>query len=390
VREATPAGCAPGRRLNARAAVRTKERIFALIAVLLGILVGLAGLEIVMRFAPVHTGVRLAPVTLQAPIVHLQPNESFTFSTGWSLKNVNRGRINNAGFVNHQDYHKQDAKPLLAVIGDSYIEARMIPYRATLQGRLGAALENQFRVYSFAASGAPMSAYLIWAQHAVRDYGARALVINVVLNDFDESYLAYRTSPVYSVYDTEPDGQLRLRFFEYRQSTLRAVLSKSALARYLMINLRLEYFIQTLPFWPRAHAPQASAATQGGGTSEGVEARRTRISLAVIDAFFRDLDSMVGLAHDRILFLVDGFHYPRAAASGAGSYFDRMRKAFLAKAAGLGYGVVDLDPKFFARYRTTGETFEVPDDGHWNAIGHQIAADAVLSSAFLEQLRQAP
>ena len=370
--------------------MRTKERVFALIGVLLGMLVGLAGLEIVMRFVPVHTGVRLAPVTVQAPIVHLQPNEPFTFSTGWSLKNVNRGRINNAGFVNEQDYHKQDAKPLLAVIGDSYIEARMIPYRETLQGRLAAALENQFRVYSFAASGAPMSEYLIWAQHAVRDYGARALVINIVLNDFDESYLAYRTSPVYSVYDSEPDGQLRLRFFEYRQSTLRAVLSKSALARYLMINLKLEYFIQTLPFWPRAPAPQAAAAARGSGASEGAEALRTRISLAVIDAFFRDLDPMVGLAHDRILFLVDGFHYPPAAASGAGSFFDRMRKAFLAKAAGLGYGVVDLDPQFFARYRASGETFEVPDDGHWNAAGHQIAADAVRSSDFLKQLRHAP
>jgi hypothetical protein len=369
--------------------VRTKERIFALVGVLLGMLIGLAGLEIVMRFAPVHTGVRLAPVTLQAPVVHLQPNEPFTFSTGWSFKNVNRGRINNAGFVNEQDYHKQDAKPLLAVIGDSYIEARMIPYRETLQGRLAAALEKEFRVYSFAASGAPMSGYLIWAQHAVRDYGARALVINVVLNDFDESYLAYRTSPVYSVYDTEADGQLRLRFFEYRQSTLRAVLSKSALARYLMINLKLEYFIQTR-LWRTAPAPQAAAAAHGGGASEGAEAVRTRISLAVIEAFFRDLDAMVGLAHDRILFLVDGFHYPQAAASSAGSYFDSMRKAFLAKAAGLGYGVVDLDPQFFARYSASGESFEVPDDGHWNAIAHQIAADAVLSSDFLEQLRRVP
>jgi hypothetical protein len=28
-----------------------------------------------------------------------------------------------------------------------------------------------------------------------------------------------------------------------------------------------------------------------------------------------------------------------------------MRKVFLAKAAGLRYGVLDLDPLFFARYR---------------------------------------
>ena len=160
-------------------AVRAKERIFAAIAVLLGILASLAGLEVVMRFLPVHTGFRVAPVTAQAPVAHLQPNEPFTFSTGWRFKNVNRGRINNAGFVNDQDYHKEGKRPLLAVVGDSYIEARMIPYGETLQGRLATALGNEFRVYSFAAGGAPMSQYLIWARHAVTDYGARALIINM-------------------------------------------------------------------------------------------------------------------------------------------------------------------------------------------------------------------
>jgi hypothetical protein len=372
--------------------VTIKERIFASIAVLIGILASLAGLEIAMRFLPVHTGFRVAPVTAQAPVAHLQPNEPFTFSTGWSFTNVNRGRINNAGFVNDQDYRRQDPKPLLAVVGDSFIEARMVRYRETLHGRLAKALENDFRVYSFAAGGAPMSQYLIWARHAVQDYGARALIINIVLNDFDESYVAYRTSPVYWVYVADADGQLRLRFFEYRQSTLRAVLSKSALARYLMINLKLELFIQTLPLWRTAPAPQASAARAqtSAGTPDDAEARRMRISLAVIDAFFRDLKAMVELAPDRILFLMDGFHYPEAAAGGAGGYFDRMRKAFLAKAAGLGYGVVDLDPQFFARYRKTGETFEVADDWHWNAIGHEVAADAVRSSDFLDRLRRAP
>jgi len=382
-----------GGRAGTGTEVTAKERVFAVIAVLLGVLASLASLEIALRLLPVHTGVRLAPVTARDPVAHLQPNEPYTFSTGWRFKNVNRGRINNAGFINNQDYREQDAKPLLAVVGDSYIEARMIPYPETLQGRLAKALANDFRVYSFAASGAPMSQYLIWARQAVHDYGARALIINVVLNDFDESYVDYRSNPVYWEYVADPDGQLRLRFFEYRQSTLRAVLSKSALARYLMINLKLEHYIQTPPLW-NASPPQASAAAgqsgSGAGNGEDAEARRVRISLAVIDAFFRDLKAMVALAPERILFLMDGFHYPEAAAGNAGSYVDRMRKAFLAKATSLGYGSIDLDPYFFARYRAQGETFEVPDDGHWNAIGHQVAADAVLSSDFLARLRRAP
>src|SRR5262245_53576418 len=116
------------------------------------------------------------------------------------MHNINRGHTNNAGFVNDQDYRRDDPLPLLAVIGDSYIEARMVPFAKTLEGRLAHALRDRSRVYSFAAGGAPLSQYLIWAEHAVHTYGARALVINVVGNDFDESLPAYRAGPGFWFY----------------------------------------------------------------------------------------------------------------------------------------------------------------------------------------------
>ena len=84
-----------------------------------------------------------------------------------------------------------DKPPLLAVVGDSMIEAAMVPYRETLQARLAKELAGRLRVYSFAAAGAPLSQYLIWARHAVREYGAQALLISVVSNDFDQSHSAY-------------------------------------------------------------------------------------------------------------------------------------------------------------------------------------------------------
>ena len=66
----------------------------------------------------------------------------------------------------------------------------MVPYAQTLYGRLAEKLAGRFRVYSFGALGASLSQYLIWAGHAVREYGARAVVINLVGNDFDESYVS--------------------------------------------------------------------------------------------------------------------------------------------------------------------------------------------------------
>jgi len=94
---------------------------------------------------------------------------------------------------------------------------------------------------------------------------------------------------------------------------------------------------------------------------------------------------MVELPNDRILFTVDGFHYPDVAAASVGTYFDRMRRAFMAQARARGYGVIDLDPLFFADFKARSQRFEVPGDGHWNAIGHEVVARAVLGSGLLER-----
>ena len=81
-----------------------------------------------------------APVTTQSPIYHFTPNRDFLFSRDWDMVLANRGRINNAGFVNDQDYRKDDRLPLLAMVGDSMIEAAMLAHRDTVQGRLADAL----------------------------------------------------------------------------------------------------------------------------------------------------------------------------------------------------------------------------------------------------------
>jgi len=53
-------------------------------------------------------------------------------------------------------------------------------------GLLAKLFEGKLRFYSFAASGAPLSQFLVWARYAVSKFKARALVINVVGSDFDQ------------------------------------------------------------------------------------------------------------------------------------------------------------------------------------------------------------
>jgi hypothetical protein len=316
------------------------------------------------------------------------PNRTFLFSRDWDLHLVNHGRVNNAGMVNDQEYQRNESIPLIGVIGDSYIEALMVPYPETLQGRLASAMTGRLRVYSFAASGAPLSQYLIWGRHAVRDYGAKALIINVVGNDFDESHDAFkRDFPGFWIYVPDAGGELRLRLFEFRVGAIRSLIKHSALARYFFVNLQAKYILGD---WKRFRTAitgdrPAEDASFAGNTAAVADPARMRASKSAIEAFFRDLPELVGLPAQRILFTMDGFRYPEEARNGAGTYFDQIRREFSRRAEALGYEVIDAEPLFLDHFRHHGERFEDSRDRHWNGMAHGIVADAVVRSRLLAQ-----
>jgi hypothetical protein len=367
-----------------------RERFFAFLVPILSVLACLLLAEVVLNFLPVATGLGTLPVSPEFPVLHYEPNRNYVFSQGWNLEHVNRGHVNNAGWVNDQDYRKDDPTPLIAIVGDSFIEAQMVPYPETMQAGLAKALAGRFRVYSFAGSGAPLSQYLIWARHAVREYGARAVVINVVFNDFDESHVAYKFGPGFWLYAPDQDGELRLRLTELRRGALWWLAKHSALARYLLINLKLQAYVLELPLIRdlALGRPAKAEDRHGEDVMSDADPQRVKISCSVIDAFFRDLPAMVELPAERILFTLDGFHDPALAAASAGSYFDRMRRAFRARGQVLGYEVIDLDPFFFDHLHQTGEPGNFLHDFHWNATGHGVAAAAILSSGFLDRIER--
>jgi len=369
---------------------RRREVLLSIVSAVLAV-VAFAGLaELALRLLPVASGLRTMAVTAESPVFRLTPNRDYVYSRDWDLVMVNHGRVNNAGFVNDRDYAKSGAAPVLAVIGDSYIEALMVPFADTLQGRLAKALDGKARVYSFAASGAPLSQYLIWAQYAVREFGAKALVINVVGNDFDESHVDYKLAQGFWHYSPEPDGRLRLRLNEYVPGLKHFLVSRSALLRYLVFNVRIahievdlspvrQFFFGT-PEPARKSERVMDSPMHAGNTVATITVPREVKSLAVIDAFFRDLPEMTGMSPVQIAFLMDGFRYPEAAASAANTYFGRMRAAFKARAEAVGYEVIDLDPIFLADFAHRHQRFEFPRDGHWNAMAHGIVAEAALRS----------
>ncbi|MFL5066672.1 MAG: hypothetical protein ACJ8FP_13135 [Xanthobacteraceae bacterium] len=366
-----------------------RARVFAAMAVSGSVLACLLFAEIVLRFLPVATGMWAMPVNASNPIFRFTPDREFLFSRDWNFSLVNRGHINNDGFVNDENYAENDSRPLLAVVGDSYVEAAMVPNDKTFYRRQSAKLGGKGRIYSFGASGAPLSQYLVWAQYAAQKYRAGAIAIIVVGNDFDESLWAYNKRPGLHVYVKGPNGRLQLRRTDYRPSPLRSLVRHSALGRYLVFHLHvLETTKEIAARWGFT-AAHAETPQYVGNTAAEASPERVRDSQEAIAAFLDDLGKMVALPPDRIALLVDGARYESNIEVTERSYFGQMRGYFMRQASQRGYEVIDLQPLFVARSRD-GSRFEFPTDAHWNAIAHEVAAEALGASRLYRMMFAPP
>jgi len=341
------------------------------LTVLGSLLVSLLLVEAGLRFMPVNEGLRTRPVNESEPIMRFAPNRTSTWSRFADFSMVNTVHSNNYGFLNDQDYDPQAPLPLIAFIGDSYVEAAMVPYAQTVHGRLAGELDGTWRVYSFGVSGAPLSQYLAMARFVRDEFRPRRLFIIVVGNDFDESLLKYNASPGHHYFEEDGDS-LRLVRRDYSPSLTVRAARQSRLAMYLMTNVNIAHTLRSLA------APSQTVRMQGN-TDASTDLARLRDSVRATDAFLTMLPQAAGLDPANICLIVDAVR-PEvyAAETPSDGYFVRMRDHLLDSARAMGFQTIDLHPAFRREYLRDGLPFEYPRDGHWSGHGHAACARAIL------------
>ena len=340
-------------------------------------------LEVAFRFLPVATAPWVEPPTAAHPIQRYVANTPYTWSVGWNFQIVSRGRTNAQGFIAGYDYDAAATSPLVAVIGDSFVEAMAVPFAESITGRLQQSLGARGRAYAFAQSGAPLSQYIAYARHACEIYRPERLVITVVGNDFDESVFANRQRNGFFHLHPKADGG-----FDFLLSPLppmgvaERVGRNSALALYFFRNISKSGLIGLLTIG-RAQAEERGVGPYVGNTSAAAGTDRVAEGEKVIDWFLDQLSNATCVPPKHIVIMVDAmrpevYDPPRLAAARS-SYFGRMRAKVLADAASRGFVVVDLEQAFTTSYSKDGRRFEPPIDNHWNEQGHAVAADAIIA-----------
>jgi hypothetical protein len=374
--------------IKARGNVK-KALLFRIVSLIFGVLLPLLASEILLRFLPVHEGSCLEPVNEVNPIWRFEPNRTFTYSSGWNFSIVNKVHSNNYGFINDVDYDESLASPLIAVIGDSYVEAIMVPFSNTITGRLAGYFAPAARVYSFARSGAPLSQYLVYAEYARTRFRPDRMIFVVVDNDFDESFEQYHYEGGHHHFVETSDGGIQLKRNDVSVSLTKKIARKSALLRYLILNLHISQFPDRVKEFFSA---QGASEPYSVNTLHRLDPTRVAYGKRAVEAFFDKLPSSSGLEPQHILFVIDGMRdaiYRRAdPESMRETYAGVMCGYFISAAQVRGYEVIDMRPLFAQHFSAHGRRFDYPTDSHWNELGHEVVFDAVIESDFLHRFVQ--
>ena len=343
-------------------------------------------LEGMFRFLPVYEGYNTQPVNAESPVFHFAPNRTFTWSKFADFSMANVVHSNNYGYINDQDYDPKSDKPLIAVIGDSYVEAVMVPYAETLHGRMAEGLKKDWRVYSFGASGAPLSQYLAFAKLARDEFKPQKLIVVIIGNDFDESLMRYKSNGGFHYFKETKDGDLTLERVDYTPSFLGKVVRHSALLRYLLGNVQILARVQQ--FMAASKVDSTKEKKFAGQTDASTNPLRLKLSKQATMEFLKLLPEYSGVKPENILLVADTIRPDIYVEGGfekvSETYVAQMRNFILEQASKQGYQTLDTTEAFVNDFKKNNKKFEYPKDGHWSGYGHKIVYDTIQKGDFFK------
>ena len=327
-------------------------------------------LELLFRVLPVssstETGYFTDPLILSYP-----PQQRWTASTGWDLRNAQTLLANNWGYAAARDFSRNEKA--VALVGDSFTEASML----AAADRPGAQLERALGGRPVYAMGMPGTALLDYAERirfAQVQFGVRDFVVLMERGDVMQSLCGSGNvhGPCLDAKTLAPRTETLPP-----PSKAKQVLRHSALAQYLFSQLKFN----PQRLWPSSLFTRSQAspvATPGGAPRmpSAVEAEATLHKVDVVTrTFFERIQPYVA---GRLVIVLDS---DRSDLQQAPLKPDPPRARFIALARAAGATVIDTAPLYQAHGARSALKLDVgPYDGHLNALGVRLTMQAAASA----------
>lgn len=311
------------------------------------------------RLLPVSTSTETGSYT-DPLILTYPPRHNWTVSTGWDLRNAQRLKSNNLGYAASRDFARNENA--VALIGDSFVEASMLP----TGDRPGAQLERALGTRPVFAMGNPGTALLDYAERirfAHDHFGVRDFVILMERGDVKQTLCGsgninapcLDAKTLASRVELLPSPGLAKRTFRH-----------SALAQYVFGQLK---------FSPQKLLPQASAAAMDNPPKAPIAQEVPGYVDVVTAAFF---ERTKPYATGKLVIVLDS---DRGALAAGQLAPDATRTRFMALARAAKVEVIDTESVFTAHFAGSSLRLNVgPYDGHLNALGVSMVTQAAANA----------
>lgn len=314
-------------------------------------------------------------------VVRYQPGQAGT----WRVRDEIAApfRINAQGWNSPLPDYPAERRPgvaRIAFVGDSFVEALQVPFDKSFVEAALARLDvaGPVEAYRFGVAGAPLSQYLQMVEREVVARRPDRIVVMLVHNDFDESFVFRPGRYTSSFLKLRVEGGKvagEVAPEPWRPGLVES-LRQSATARFLLYRwqVRPQALVDAI-FGPT----KAQAAGEGGFAANidvaGVLAREAEIRIAT-DYLFARLKARAEAIGARLQLVMDG---ERQAIYAGRSDSPALKLNRIAAELSGKYGIafLDLHPVFAADWAKNGKRFDFISDAHWNEYGHGVAAAAI-------------
>lgn len=296
--------------------------------------------------------------------------EQGTFTIGPFAQQKGRWRINNAGWNSEIDYQfNRTERPLIAVIGDSYIESFQIDVGKNVVAILRDKTKDKFDVYGFGISGASLCDYLQMSRYVLQVFDPEIIIINCCHNDFDESLCQFVTDTRFRCIDLSNQQIKEMPTKPYSISKIKRFFLQSAFLRYLNRNCRIGEMRQ------RAKLGLRTQETPYSRYNDHFQHYRTEIEQAC-NYLVAKIAQEKGKSE--VLFVIDGPRWELYSGDLQKSQTLQMNNLLRIICDQYSCHFLDLTETMVDYYAKHHQRMETIYDYHWNEIGHKVAAEAMF------------
>ena len=293
-----------------------------------------------------------------------------------------RGRwaVNNDGWNSSTDYLpvEQRTKPLVVLIGDSYLENFYLDGEHHLGAELARRSDQRFDVYELGRSGMTLAEYILMVEYAYDRYRPDYLVFLVNADDLSESIRSLGTRSKWTQIENIGQDTYKILPGSYVPSDLKKALRKSAFFRYLNSQFLLSpnppaFDFAMHPKRPRPAQIDTVALLRNGAhwILDSLQAQQRRIDIPMLFALHPDRESI--------------YRDPTATAIPLSRELSIIRDDIRQRNQENTFNFLNLTDGFVSAYRRDSRRFEFEINPHWNAYGNETAA-----AALYQQLESSP